>query len=151
MHHLLLLCNTGVVHKHVTHGALPILCISYFCVVQGNILVRYHWNIVHFRVLHQNPQTKTFLSLSYSFLVTLDNSFSLSLLFVYLQMAVGIAAVSQAYFLMRSGRQCNTTFSHLYVSFGIYGSYFLLFGHFFYKSYMGRGRKTAVNGVKKIE
>ena len=69
----------------------------------------------------------------------------------YLQMALGIAAVSQAYFLMRSGTPCNTTFFHLYVSFAIYGSYFLLFGHFFYKSYMGRSRKSALNGVKKIE
>ena len=68
-------------------------------------------------------------------------------LLTYLQMALGIAAVSQAYFLMRSGTPCNTTFFHLYVSFGIYGSYFLLFGHFFYKSYMGRSKKVTVNPV----
>ena len=75
------------------------------------------------------------------------SEYKIKSIYCVFQMAGGIAATGHSYFLMKSGRRCDATFPHLYVSFGIYGSYFLLFGHFFFKLYMGRSEQATVNGI----
>ena len=76
------------------------------------------------------------------------SGFNLDLLM--LQMVFGIATSAQAYRLLSSGHNCNVSYFHLHVTFCVYLSYFILFGHFFYKAYLSKSppRKLQQNGVK---
>jgi len=68
------------------------------------------------------------------------------------QMVAGcVIALNSYYIKTYTQRSCQQSYSNLYFSASIYGSYFLLFAHFFYKAYLCRSGKhtfVAENGVR---
>jgi elongation of very long chain fatty acids protein 6 len=53
-----------------------------------------------------------------------------------LQMVLGVALYVDAYLMLRNGVPCNVKYTNIYFGLGIYFSYAVLFGHFFYVSYV---------------
>ncbi|KAI6181337.1 Elongation of very long chain fatty acids protein [Aphelenchoides besseyi] len=71
-----------------------------------------------------------------------------------LQMVMGVYIAFTINSLKSAGKPCQQTWENLFFSFAIYGSYFLLFVHFFYQTYLSRGnRYTGVKqqNTRKIE
>ncbi|KAL3876186.1 hypothetical protein ACJMK2_034057 [Sinanodonta woodiana] len=62
-----------------------------------------------------------------------------------LQMAVGIAINIFTYGVLNSGRKCDQTYFNVKICFMMYFSYFLLFIHFFYTTYIVKKPKTFHN------
>jgi elongation of very long chain fatty acids protein 6 len=52
------------------------------------------------------------------------------------QMIVGMATFVDAYFILRNGVACNVEYFNIVVGMAMYFSYTILFGHFFYVSYV---------------
>ncbi|KRZ85572.1 putative fatty acid elongation protein 3 [Trichinella sp. T8] len=63
------------------------------------------------------------------------------------QMVIGCFVAITAYMVKQSGKSCQQTFSNLYFSFLIYASYFLLFAHFFYRTYLKSHQKPAATST----
>ncbi|KAI6207178.1 hypothetical protein M3Y94_01000600 [Aphelenchoides besseyi] len=63
-----------------------------------------------------------------------------------LQMVMGVYIAFTINSLKSAGKPCQQTWENLFFSFAIYGSYFLLFVHFFYQTYLSRGNRYT--GVK---
>lgn len=58
------------------------------------------------------------------------------------QMVVGIVINVYAYVMKTNNVECNVSKQNLEISFLIYGSYALLFWHYFKKSYLSKGKKA---------
>jgi len=71
---------------------------------------------------------------------------SMSLTFLQLsQMVIGFWVNMYAYTVKNEGLECDISYHHLQIGFGIYASYFALFLNFFYNAYFGGKRKQALN------
>ena len=58
-----------------------------------------------------------------------------------LQMIIGLVCNYTASQLLKEGKNCMMTWDHVYITYVLYGSYALLFVHFFYQKYMTKRTK----------
>lgn len=54
------------------------------------------------------------------------------------QMAFGILVNASAYWYLRNGEECHVSYGNINLSFLMYASYFLLFSHYFYQTYINK-------------
>jgi len=59
------------------------------------------------------------------------------------QMVIGILVNSHAYSMKMKGTECDVSMHHLHMAVVMYGSYFVLFAHFFRKAYFDAPKKSS--------
>ncbi|KRY69240.1 putative fatty acid elongation protein 3 [Trichinella pseudospiralis] len=120
-HHITVLVYTWHAYKDHTAAGRWFVWMNYF--VHSFMYTYYMARAMRFRPVKWIPMGITILQIT--------------------QMVIGCFVVITAYMVKQSGKFCQQTFSNLYFSFLIYASYFLLFAHFFYRTYLKSHRKFA--------